>query len=577
MYVAKVPNRNSPPAYLLREGYREGEKVKSRTLANLSHWPLAKIDRLRRVLRDEVLSGGTEGLTMLRSLPHGPVAAVLGTARRIGLDRLLAAGRAPARLAALVLAMIVARVIDPASKLATARQLDAATATTSLGPLLELDMVSEQELYAALDWLLSQQSRIERRLAQRHLSRGTLVLYDVSSTYFEGRTCPLARRGYSRDGKRDKLQIVFGLLCARDGCPVAVEVFEGNTGDPSTLAVRVDKLRQRFRLDHVVLVGDRGMITEARIDTLLRPAGLDWITALRAPTIRTLLDQGVIQLSLFDQRDLAEVTSPDFPGERLVVCRNPLLAAERAHKRLDLLAATEADLRKVTKAVNRNTRPLRGADQIGLAAGAVLNRHKVAKHFTLTITDDTFSFTRNTDAIEAEARLDGFYVIRTNLDKTTLEASDVVRVYKSLSQAERAFRSIKTVDLEIRPIHHRLSDRVRAHVLLCMLASYLEWHMRQALAPILFDDHQRAEAAAARASIVAPAQRSMVARRKAATKRTDDGLPVHSFQSLLAELATFTRNTMVMAAAPLDTFLLYPQPTPTQRRAFELLAVQPRL
>lgn len=577
MYVALVPNRSSPPAYLLREGYREDGKVKSRTLANLSHWPLAKIERLRRVLRDEVLSGAAEGLTMLRSLPHGHVAAVLGMARKIGLDRLLAAGQAPARLATLVLAMVLARVIDPASKLATARQLDAATATSSLGPLLELETVSEQELYAALDWLLSQQSRIESRLAQRHLSQGTLVLYDVSSTYFEGRTCPLARRGYSRDGKRDKLQIIFGLLCASDGCPVAVEVFAGNTGDPSTLAAQVAKLKQRFHLDHVVLVGDRGMITEARVEALLKPAGLDWITALRAPTIRMLLDQGAFQLSLFDERDLAEVTSPDFPDDRLVVCRNPWLAAERARKRLDLLAATEADLRKVVRAVARRTKPLRGADKIGLAAGAVLNRHKVAKHFILTITDDTFGFERNTEAIEAEGRLDGFYVIRTNLDKTTLATSDVVRVYKSLSQAERAFRSIKTVDLEIRPIHHRLSDRVRAHVLLCMLAYYLEWHMRQALAPILFDDHQRAEAAATRSSIVAPAQRSNAARRKAATKRTADGLPVHSFQSLLAELATFTRNTMAMAAAPGDTFLLYPQQTPTQLRAFELLAVQPRL
>ncbi len=577
MYVALVPNRNSPPAYLLREGYREDGKVKSRTLANLSHWPLAKIERLRHVLRDEVLSSTAEGLTMLRSLPHGHVAAVLGIARKIGLDRLLAAGQASARLATLVLAMILARVIDPASKLATARQLDATTATSSLGPLLELGTVSEQELYAALDWLLSQQSRIESRLAQRHLSQGTLVLYDVSSTYFEGRTCPLARRGYSRDGKRDKLQIIFGLLCASDGCPVAVEVFEGNTGDPSTLAAQVAKLKQRFHLDHVVLVGDRGMITEARVETVLKPAGLDWITALRAPTIRTLLEQGAFQLSLFDERDLAEVTSADFPDDRLVVCRNPWLAAERARKRLDLLAATEADLRKVAKAVARKTKPLRGADKIGLAAGAVLNRHKVAEHFILTITDDTFGFDRNTEAIEAEGRLDGFYVIRTNLDKTTLATSDVVRVYKSLSQAERAFRSIKTVDLEIRPIHHRLSDRVRAHVLLCMLAYYLEWHMRQALAPILFDDHQRAEAAAARSSIVAPAQRSKAARRKAATKRTADGLQVHSFQSLLAELATFTRNTMAMAAAPRDTFLLYPQPTPIQLRAFELLAVQPRL
>ncbi len=319
------------------------------------------------------------------------------------------------------------------------------------------------------------------------------------------------------------------------------------------------------------------MITEARVETVLKPAGLDWITALRTPTIRTLLDQGAFQLSLFDERDLAEVTLTDFPDERLVVCRNPWLAAERARKRLDLLAATEADLRKVAKAVARKTKPVRGADKIGLAAGAVLNRHKVAKHFILTITDDRFDFERNTEAIETDGRLDGFYVIRTNLDKATLATSDVVRVYKSLSQAERAFRSIKTVDLEIRPIHHRLSDRVRAHVLLCMLACYLEWHMRQALAHILFDDHHRAEAAAARSSIVAPAQRSKAARRKAATKRTADGLPVHSFQSLLAELATFTRNTMAIAAAADDTFLLYPQPTPTQLRAFELLAVQPRL
>jgi hypothetical protein len=577
MYVARVPNRSSPPAYLLREGYREDGKVKSRTLANLSHWPLAKIDRLRRVLRDEVPTDGRDGLTMLRSLPHGHVAAALGTARKIGLAPLLAAGRSPARPVALVLAMIIARVIGPASKLATARQLDEASATASLGGLLELGTVSEQDLYAALDWLLSQQSRIEKQLAGRHLSQGTLVLYDVTSTYFEGRSCPLARHGYSRDGQRDKLQIVFGLLCASNGCPVAVEVFEGNVGDPGTLAVQVSKLKQRFRLSHVVLVGDRGMITEARIETLLKPAGLDWITALRAPAIRALLDEGTLQLSLFDERDLAEVTSPEFPGERLVVCRNPLLAAERARKRADLLAATEADLTKVARAVARKQKPLRGADQIGLAAGAVLDRHKVAKHFTLSITEEHFSFARKAEAIDAESRLDGFYVIRTNLDAATLSAPEVVRAYKGLSQAERAFRSIKTVDLEVRPIHHRLADRVRAHVLLCMLAYYVEWHMRQALAPVLFDDHQRAEAAAARASIVAPAQRSRAARRKAASKRTEDGLPVHSFQSLLAELATFTRNTMAVERAPDDTFLLYPQLTPLQLRSFELLGVAARL
>ncbi|MGH7083607.1 MAG: IS1634 family transposase, partial [Acetobacteraceae bacterium] len=403
--------------------------------------------------------------------------------------------------------------------------------------------------------------------------QGTLVLYDVSSTYFEGRTCPLARYGYSRDGKRDKLQIVFGLLCASDGCPVAVEVFEGNVADPATLTSQVEKLRQRFHLAHVVLVGDRGMITEARIETLLRPAGLDWITALRAPSIRALLEQGAFQLSLFDERDLAEVTSPEFPGERLVVCRNPLLAAERARKRGELLAATERDLGKVARAVSRQRKPLRRADRIGLAAGAVLDRHKMAKHFTLSITDNTFNFTRNTEAVEAESRLDGFYVIRTSLGEATLGAAEAVRAYKGLCQAERAFRSLKTVDLEIRPIHHRLPDRVRAHVLLCMLAYYLEWHMRQALAPILFDDHQPAQAAAARSSIVAPARRSPAARRKAASKRTDDGLPVHSFRSLITELATFTRNTMALASTPNDTFLLYPQPTAIQARSFELLGV----
>jgi DDE family transposase len=576
MYVARVPNRNSPPAYLLREGYREDGKVKSRTLANLSHWPLAKIERLRRVLRDEVLSGPADGLSLRRSLPHGHVAAVLGTARKIGLDRLLAAGLAPARLVALVLAMIVARVIDPASKLATARQLDTATATSSLGTLLGLGAVSEQDLYAALDWLHRQQPHIEQRLARKHLIQGTLVLYDVTSTYFEGRSCPLARHGYSRDGKRDKLQIVFGLLCASNGCPVAVEVFEGNIADPATLAAQVEKLRQRFHLSHVVMVGDRGMITEARIETLLKPAGLDWITALRAPTIKRLLEQGALQLSLFDERDLAEVTSPEFPDQRLVVCRNPLLAAERARKRQDLLAATATELAKVGKAVTRKRGPLRGADRIGLAVGAVLNRHRMAKHFTLAITDDSFSFCRNAAAIAAESQLDGIYVIRTNLAAGDLTATEVVRAYKGLSQAERAFRSIKTVDLEVRPIHHRLADRVRAHVLLCMLAYHLEWHMRQALNPVLFDDHQRDEAAAARASIVAPAQRSNAARRKAASKRTDDDLPVHSFQSLLAELATFTRNTMAVAAAPEDTFLLYPQPTPLQLRAFELLGISAR-
>jgi Transposase DDE domain len=579
MYVERVPNRNSPPAILLRESYRDGDKVKKRTLANLSHWPAAKIEALRRVLRDEAVSAPDGGLVMRRSLPHGHVAAALGSLRRLGLDRVLAGGRRqPPRTVALCVAMIVARLIDPASKLATARQLDETTASSSLGAALALGAVDEQELYGALDWLLAEQPRIEQALARRHLSDGTLVLYDVSSTYFEGRTCELAAFGYSRDSKPHRPQIVFGLLCTAEGCPVAVEVFAGNTGDPATLKSQIDKLKRRFRLARVVLVGDRGMITAARIEQELKPAGLDWITALRAPQIQALAAaDGPLQLSLFDERDLAEISSPDFPGERLVVCRNPALAAERTRKRDELLAATEADLARIKSAVERRRNPLRGANAIGLRVGAVLGRRKVAKHFRLTITDTGFAFERDAAAIAAEAALDGIYVLRTSLGPEPHDPAAIVKAYKQLANVERAFRSHKTVDLEIRPIHHRRGARVRAHVFLCMLAYHLEWHMRQALKPILFDDHDKAAADAARTSIVAPAQRSKAARAKAASKRTDDGLPVHGFRSLLAELATLTRNTMAMAEQPDATFLLYPQLTPVQARAFELLNVAPRL
>jgi len=577
MYVARIPNRTSPPAILIREGYREGGKVKTRTIANISHWPAAKIEMLRRLLADELPAGGPQGIALLRALPHGHAAATLGMVRKLGLERLLASGRAPARHVALSLAMIVARLLDPASKLATARMLDPASATSSLGALLELGTVGEKELYAALDWLLGQQARIEKVLARRHLANGTLVLYDVTSTWFEGRTCPLARFGYSRDGRRDRPQIVIGLLCAANGCPVAIEVVAGNIADPTTLQSQIDKLKQRFGLARVILVGDRGMITKARIESALAPAGLDWITALRAPAIRALVDQGALQLSLFDEHDLAEISSPDFPGERLIVCKNPLLAAERARKRNELLAACEAALAKVQAATRRKTRPLRGRDQIGLAVGAVLKQHKVAKHFDLVIDDDRLAVTRNTAAIDAEAALDGIYVLRTNLADDRLDTSQTVAAYKQLATVERAFRSIKTVDLEIRPIHHRIEDRVRAHVFLCMLAYYIEWHMRQAWAPILFDDHDRAAAAAARRSIVAPAQRSPAARRKAADKRTDSGLPVHSFRTLLADLATVTRNTMALADSPQTTFLLYPELTAVQRNAFDLLALSHKL
>ena len=579
MYVERIPNRNSPPAILLRESYRDGDKFKKRTLANLSDWPAAKIEALRRVLHDEAVAPtDQQALTLLRSLPHGHVAAARGTLRKLGLVRVLSqGGRQPHREVTLCIAMIVARLIDPASKLATARGLDDETAICSLGQVLELGAVDEQELYETLDWLMGQQERIEQSLARRHLQNGTLVLYDVTSTYFEGRTCPLAKLGYNRDGKRGKLQIVIGLLCTAEGCPVAVEVFEGNVGDPSTLADQISKLKQRFRLERVVLIGDRGLITEARIEETVKPAGLNFVTALRAPAIRSLAEVSSIQLSLFDQRDLAEIRSPDYPGERLIVCRNLLLADERARKRSELLAATEKDLLRIQTRVRRAKKPLRGKDKIALAVGAVINHYKVAKHFVVTITDDDLTFERKAEQIDAEAALDGIYVLRTDLKPEVLDATATVRAYKGLASVERAFRSLKTIDLEVRPIHHRRAHRVRAHVLLCMLAYYVEWHMRQALKPILFDDHDKAAAEAARASIVAKAERSNAADRKAATKRTHDGLPVHSFRSLLADLATVTRNTMAMEQNRDATFVLFPNLTPAQDRAFQLLGVPAKL
>ena len=575
MHIESVPNRKSHPTILLRESYRSDGKVRKRTIANLTHWPEHLVEGLRTLLRGGVALGrAEEALTVARSLPHGHVAAVLGSAERLGLPKLLGGrrlGRAGRRARDLVLALIVNRVIAPASKLATLRALNPETAASSLGERLGLGEVAEREVYEALDWLLAQQPRIEATLARRHLAGGTLVLYDVSSSYLEGRCCPLARHGYSRDHRGDRPQIVYGLLCDRGGCPVAVEVFEGDTADPATLASQVEKLKSRFALERVVVVGDRGMITSARIRDDLKPAGLDWITALRAPAIRALADGGPLQLSLFDDRDLAEIAAPDYPGERLIVCRNPLLAAERARKREDLLAATERDLARIRQAVTRKRAPLRGAAEIGLAVGTVLDKHKMAKHYELTITDTRLAWRRKDDAIAAEARLDGIYVIRTNLPAAVLTAEQTVGAYKSLARVERAFRSLKTVDLEIRPVFHWTAPRVRAHVLLCMLAYYVEFHMRQALAPILFDDHDRA--AAERTSIVAPATRSPAARRKVATRRTDDGLPVHSFRSLLDDLATLCLNKLSLPSNPSYRFDMPTAPTPLQARAFELLGV----
>jgi transposase len=572
MYIEAVPNRNSPPAILLRESYRAGGKVRKRTLCNLSGWSPAHVEGLRGVLKGgTVIPAEHDAFTVTRSLPHGHVAAALGTARKIGLDRLL--GPDGNRCRDLVLAMLAGRILDPVSKLATARTLSPATASSSLGEALGLGEVSDAELYTALDWLLERQAAIETALAGRHLQNGTLVLYDVSSSYMEGRCCPLAKRGYSRDGKKGTLQIVYGLLCAPDGCPVAIEVFEGNTGDPTTLAPQIDKLKQRFGLEYVVLVGDRGMITEARISADIKSAGLDWITALRALAIKELLDSGVIQLTLFDQRDMASIPSPDFPGERLVVCRNPDLAAERARKRDELLTATEKDLAPIKARVERKRNPLRGTAEIARAVGEVFNTHKMKKHVDLTITDDAFSYTRKTAEIAAEAATDGLYVVRTSLPEATLGDADTVLSYKSLARVERAFRCIKTVDLNVQPVYHWLEGRVRTQVFLCMLAYYLEWHMRQRLAPMLCDDTDKDEAEARRSSVVAQAQRSKAAVRKQTTGMTPDGLPVHSFRTLLADLATVARNTIITAINPNYPLTVVTRPTPMQQKAFDLLGL----
>jgi len=573
MYVTSVPNRGSPPAVLLRESYREQGKVKTRTLANLSHWPEHKVATLKRALKGlPPAIDLCEAFEITRSLPHGHVAAVLGTARRLGVEELIDA--APSRNRDLVTAMLVAQVIGPGSKLATARGLRTQTATSSLGQALGVSGCDEDDLYAAMDWALARKDAIENGLAARHLVNGTLVLYDVSSAAFEGRTCPLGAIGHPRDGVKGRLQIVYGLLCTTAGIPIAIEVFEGNTGDPKTLAAQINKLKDRFGLSRVCLVGDRGMLTNARINDELRPAQLDWISALRAPQIKALVETGAIQLSLFDEQDLFEISSPQFPGERLVCCHNPVLAEQRARKRQELLAATEKELTPIAAATRRATRPLRGKDKIALRVGKVINHYKMAKHFTLAITDESFTFTRNYDAIAAEAALDGIYVLRTSLPEQTLERDDVVLRYKGLEDVERFFRTLNS-ELDVRPIRHRLADRVRAHMFLRMLSYYLVWHLKQALAPILFVDNDKPAAAAKRANPVAAAQRSDEALAKAARKRTTQDTAVHSFTSLLADLATVCAN-QIQPAHDMPAFTMITSPTPLQRRAFELLGVSHR-
>lgn len=576
MYVERVPNRNSPPAIWLRESYREGKKVRKRTLANLTKWPKPLVEGLQVLLRGGAALDPEAGFEVVRSRPHGHVAAVLGTVRKVGLDRLLGPRPIPERER--VIALICARILAPGSKLATARGLREERLSSALAEELRLGQVDEEDLYAAMDWLLPRQGMIEAALAKRHLEDGTLVLYDLSSTYFEGRACPLAQLGYSRDGKKGTLQIVFGLLCDRRGCPVAVEVFEGSTADPKTVSAQIAKLRERFALERVVLVGDRGMLTEARIREELRgEEGLDWITALRAPAIRTLVEQGSLQLSLFDRRELATITSPEYPGERLIVCKNPLLGEERGRKREELLAATEQELQRIAQATRRPKRRLQGKEKIALRVGKVLNRFKMAKHFTLEIPEASFTYQREESAIAAEAALDGIYVVRTSVAESLLGEAPTVQAYKGLSKVERAFRSLKSVDLKIRPIYPHLAERVRAHVLLCVLAYYVEWHMRAELAPLLFDDEDPAAGEARRTSPVAPAQVSERAERKAATKQSDDGRPIHSFHSLLADLTTIAKNriqvTMRGLTIETQTFDRITRPTALQQKALDLLGV----
>ena len=584
MYIESVPNRDSPPAVLLRESWREDGKVHKRTLANLSCLAPEVIEGLKVLLRGGVAlaalpaaepCSAMEIFTIERSLPHGHVAAVLGSARGSGAALWFAS--APQDLQPLLLAMLVARLIEPASKLATHRQLSDDTASSSLGRVLGVGQCSADELYRALDWLADAQSAIERRLARQHLVGATLVLYDLTSTWLTGRCCELAARGHSRDGKRDDPQIVFGLVCTAQGCPIAVEVFKGNTADPATVAAQVAKLKGRFGIAHLAWVGDRGMLTSARIEQVLKPQGMDWVSSLRAPQIVQLAaEHGPFQPSLFDERNLLEISSSEhFPGERLVVCRNPLLAEERARKRLELLAATEADLAKIVAATERARHPLRGQDAIGLRVGRVIGHFHMAKHFELTITETALTYRRRTEAIEAEAALDGLYVVRTSLAAEQLDANAAVAAYKSLAHVERAFRSMKTVDLNVRPVFVYSASRVRAHVFLCMLAYYVEWHMRQRLKPMLFDDEQLDEANARRSSAVAKAIRSEHAKGKDASKCADDGLPLHSFRTLLKDLGTLAYNITHANVSPDTKIVLTTRPTPIQAKAFALLALNP--
>jgi len=573
MYIAVVPNRNSPPAVLLREGWREGNKTRQRTLANLSDWPKEKIETFRRLLRDERLVSPEDLFATQKTLPHGHVQAVLEMIARLKLDRVISAQRCRER--DLVVAMIVQRLIDPCSKLATTRQWHSTTLAEELG----VAEASEDDLYEAMDWLLERQERIEKKLAARHLSEGGLVLYDVSSSFYEGHTCPLAQFGHDRDGKNGLPIIVYGVMTNGQGCPVAVSVYAGNTGDPTTVADQIEKLRERFGLQRVVLVGDRGMLTQPQIDKLKRLPGLGWITALTSTAIQQLVEQGALQLSLLDQKNLAEITAPAYPGERLMVCHNPVLEEQRRRKREALLKATEKSLEKIRKEVARRKQKPCTAAEIGVKVGKVLGRYKMGKHFECAIGEGRFEWSRRAESIAQEEKLDGIYVLRTSEPAERLSAEDTVRGYKSLADVERAFRCLKGIDLLVRPIRHRTEDRVPAHIFLCVLAYYVEWHLRRAWAPLLFEDEERREKRKHRDPVLA-AQPSASAQRKKLSHETTDGLPVHSFESLLRELASRARVTYRLKPQKAEektnlTFQQVPEPTPLQDRAYELVRMFP--
>lgn len=565
MYVAIVPNRKSKPAVLLRESYREGGKVKNRTLANISHLPPDKIDLLRRVLSGEQLVGVAEAVETSESLPAGHVRAVLGAIRKLGIPELLSTR--PSRERDLVVGMIAERLLHPASKLGTVRLWQSSTLASELG----IEDADADALYGALDWLFERQAKVEEKLAGRHLSEGGLALYDVSNSLYEGRTCVLAQLGHDKDGRHGASVITYGLLTDREGRPVAMEVYPGNTGDPTTVPDQVFKMRMRFGLEQIVLVGDRGMLTRSKIEYLKRHPGLGWISALRTEAIRKLVEGQALQLSLFDEMNLAEIESPDFPGERLVACFNPYLAADRQRKRGELLAATERLLEQVAAQVASRTDKPMTAGEIGQKVGRVLYRYKMAKHFEVRIEDGSFDYRRNEESIRRESELDGIYVIRTSEPSERLSAEDTVRSYKLLAQVEQGFRCMKGIDLRVRPVFHRDENRVRAHFFLCMLAYYVEWHMRRALAPLLFQDESVAEDRMTRDPVARP-QPSESVRAKKTTKRTPDGLPVHSFQTLLAALATQARVTYRLGTAD-ATFTKLLTPTPLQQKAYDLLGL----